>query len=209
MKDIDPKKRCRRRSCYDRLRMRMLERRRMARTNPAQSAAQQLLAVFAVIFGRVPVLAPERAPARYTPPPMSQRHTQRLDMARRLGVPSRYVDTVLSQGMVPYAVLFDDIRRGGASRRDALTELRKRIPETSLDWLDHIQRWGLWYDLLKCHVPKGIDEDTDIRILKSTLAWLNGKSGGRSNPTGVAPTLKPDGDSEPTDDDDGPSKPEL
>ena len=180
MKDTDPKKRRRRRTCYDWLRMRTLERNRIARPNPAQSAAQQLLALFAVVFARVPV--PELVPVRYRPPPMSPRHAQRLDLARGLGVPSRYVDIVLSQGMVPYAVLFDDIRRGGVSRRDALTELRKRVPETSLDWLDYIQRWSLWGELLKCHVPRGTDEATDIRILKSTLAWIDGNAGGDKHP---------------------------
>lgn len=188
MKDADPKKRCRRRTCYDRFRMRTLERRRMARPNPAQSAAQQLLALFVAVFARVPV--PELAPVRYTPPPMSPRHAQRLDLARRLGVPSRYVDSVLAQGMVPYAVLFDDIRRGGVSRRDALAELRKRVPEASLDWLDHVQRWSLWAELLKCHVPQGNDEDIDVRILKSTLSWLGGKGGG-GGPAGASPALKP------------------
>lgn len=193
MKDTDPKKRRRRRSCYDRLPMRMLERRRIARPNPAQSAAQQLLALLAVVFGRVPVFASERPPVRYTPPPMTPHHAQRLDLARHLGVPSRYVDIVLSQGMVPYTRLFDDIRRGGTSRRDALTELRKRVPEASLDWLDHIQRWSLWAELLKCHVPKGMDEDTDIRILKSTLAWIDGKGGG-SGTAGASPAPKPNGE---------------
>lgn len=204
MKETDPKKR-RRRSCYDRFRMRALERRRMARSNPAQSAAQQLLALFVAIFGRVPV--PELCPVRYTPPPMSPRHAQRLDLARRLSVPSRYVDTVLAQGMVPYAVLFDDIRRGGVSRRDALAELRKRVPEASLDWLKHIERWGLWAELLKCHVPRGMDEDTDVRILKSTLAWINGEGGGGDSPPGAASVPKPDGEAGPDDDDDDPLKP--
>lgn len=203
MKDTAPKKRLRRRTCYDRLRMRTLECRHMARPNPAQSAAQQLLALFVAVFGRIPV--PELAPVRYTPPPMSPRHAQRLDLARRLGVPSRYVDIVLSQGMVPYARLFDDIRRGGTSRRDGLTELRKRVPEASLDWLDHVQRWSLWAELLKCHVPRGIDEDTDTRILKSTLAWIDGKGGGGA--AGAAPAAKQRGDSGPTDDGDDPSKP--
>lgn len=205
MKYTDPKKRHRRRTCFDRLRMRTLERRRMARSNPAQSAAQQLLALFVAVFGRIPV--PELAPVRYTPPPMSPRHAQRLDLARRLGVPSRYVDIVLSQGMVPYAVLFDDIRRGGVSRRDALTELRKRIPETSLDWLRHIEQWGLWAELLKCHVPGGIDEDTDVGILKSTLTWIDGKGGSGHSPPGGALAPKPSGQVGLTDGDDDPSKP--
>ena len=205
MKDPTTKKRHRRRTCYDRLRMRTLERRRMTRPNPAQSAAQQLLTLFVAVFGRIPV--PELAPLRYTPPPMSPRHAQRLDLARRLGVPSRYVDIVLSQGMVPYAVLFDDIRRGGVSRRDALSELRKRVPEESLDWLKHVERWGLWSELLKCHVQRGIDEDTDVSILKSTLAWIDGKGGSGNSPPGSAHSPKPSGEADLTDDDDDPLKP--
>lgn len=204
MKDTDRKKRLRRRTCYDRLRMRVLERRRVARPNSAQSAAQQLLALFVAVFGRVPV--PELVPVRYTPPPMSPRHAQRLDLARHLGIPSRYMDTVLAQGMVPYAVLFNDIRRGGVSRRDALTELRKCVPKASLDWLKHVERQGLWAELLKCHVPKGIDEDTDVRILKSTLAWIKEKGGGEG-PPGSASAPKPDGEAGPTDGDDDPLKP--
>ncbi len=89
--------------------------------------------------------------------------------------------------MVPYSILFDDIRRGGVSRRDALTELRRRSPEASLDWLKHIERWGLWADLLKCYVPNGPDDDTDVRLLKCTLAWLN--AGGPFDEPRVTPKL--------------------
>lgn len=207
MKDTDPKKRHRRRTCYDRLRMRMLERRRMARPNPAQSAARQLLALFVAVFGRIPV--PELVPVRYTPPPMSRRHAQRLDLARHLGVPSRYVDIVLFHGVVPYARLFDDIRRGGVSRRDALVELRKRVPEASLDWLKHIERWGLWGEILQCHVPRGADQDIDVRILKSTLAWVHGKGGGGDCPPGIVCATKPDGEVGPLNGDDDPSPSKL
>lgn len=107
---------------------------------------------------------------------MSPRHALRLELARRLDVAPRYVDVVLSQGVVPYARLFDDIRRGGVSRRDAMQELRKRVPEASVDWLHHIERWNLWTELLACYDARG--EETETRMLKSTLAWVDGKSGG-------------------------------
>lgn len=169
MKDANSRKRRRRRSCFDRLRMRMIERRRARRSNPAQSAALQLLALFSFVL---PGAAPPTQPSpRYTPPPMSPRDAQRLELARRLDVAPRYVDVMLSQGVVPYAMLFEDIRRGGVSRRDAMPELRKRVPEASVDWLRHVERWNLWTELLRCHVAFGLEEDTNVLLLKSTLGW--------------------------------------
>lgn len=181
MIDAFTRKRRRRRSCYDRFRMRMIERRRARRANPAQSAALQLLALFTFILrGAAP---PTQPSPRYTPPPMSPRQAQRLELARRLEVAPRYIDVVLSQGTVPYARLFEDIRRGGASRRDAMPELRKRVPEAAVDWLHHIERWSLWTELLRCYVPNGLDEDVDVLILKSTIAWIEG-----CNAQAVVPT---------------------
>lgn len=51
----------------------------------------------------------------------------------------------------------------------------KRAPDTSRDWLDHIERSGLWSSLMQCHVRGRADEDTDIRLLRFTLAWIEGK----------------------------------
>ncbi len=170
MKDANSRKRRRRRSCYDRLRMHMIVRCRARRSNPARSAALQLLALFSVVFRGVS--SPTLPPPRYMPPPMSPRHARRLDLARRLDVAPRYVDVVLSQGTVPYAQLFEDIRRGGVSSRDALSELRKRVPEASLDWLDYIQKWNRWSELILCYVPKEQEELTEIRVLKATLFWM-------------------------------------
>lgn len=180
MKDANSRQRCRRRSCYDRLRMRMIERRRARRANPAQSAALQLLALFSfVVRGASSAALPQPS---YTPPPMSPRHAQRLELARRLDVAPRYVDIVLSQGAVPYARLFEDVRRGGIARRDAMSELRKRVPEASLDWLDYIQKWERWSELVRCHVPNEREDLTEVRVLESTLRWLEhlrGNSPGR------------------------------
>lgn len=171
MKDANSRKRRRRWSCFDRLRMRMIERRRARRSNPAQSVALQLLALFSfVLRGAASTTQPS---PRYTLPPMSPRHAQRLELARRLDVAPRYVDVILSQGVVPYAMLFEDIRRGGVSRRDAMPELRKRVPEASVDWLDYIQKWERWSELARCYVPKEQEELTDVRILTSTVRWLD------------------------------------
>ncbi|WP_426231056.1 hypothetical protein [Pararhizobium sp. DWP3-4] len=175
MKDANSRKRRRRRSCYDRLRMRMLERPRARRSNPGQSAALQLLALFSFVLRGAP--SPTLQPLRYTPPPMSPQHARRLELSRQLDVAPRYVDVVLSQGLVSYARLFDDIRRGGVFSRDAISELRKRAPEASVDWLRHVERWNLWTELLKCHVVHGFEEDTNVLILKAALAWLDAKAG--------------------------------
>ncbi len=187
MKDANSRKKRHRRSCYDRFRMRMIERRRVGRANPAQIAVLQLLALFSFILRGAPT--PTQPSLRYTPPPMSPRHAQRLELARRLDVAPRYVDVLLSQGIVPYARLFEDIRRGGVSRRDAMLELRKRVPEVSLDWLKYVERWNLWAELLQCHGVYAADEDTDAAMLKSTLTWLQGQTG---TPTSTISTLRGD-----------------
>lgn len=168
----DPRHKRKRRNCYDRLRARYLTGRRACRADPAASASMQLLAIFAMIFGRLP--SPITAPAnvRYSPPQLSPAVAQRSNMARRLGVPVRYVDLTVSQGYVPYSVLFDHIRQGGVLRRDAMIELRKRAPEESLDWLKHVERQELWSNLTRCFVRGESDEDTNIKLLTATLAWI-------------------------------------
>ncbi|MCV3765153.1 hypothetical protein [Rhizobium sp. TRM95796] len=163
----------RRRNCHDRLRAMMLEARRRRRANPAESVAVQLLALFTILLGRMPVVPSVVTPTPYTSPPLSPGEAYRRDIGRRLGIPPRYVGVVLAQGIVPYSVLFDHVRRGGKSRDDAMKVLRQRAPEPCRDWLDHVEQWGLWSSLLLCHVRSGLDEDTDVRLLRSTLAWLD------------------------------------
>lgn len=192
----------RRRTCWDRLRARALESRRQRRTDPATSTAAQLLALFALVFGRMPLIPTAAVPAPYKPPPMSPRHACRLETSRRLGIPSRYVDIVLTRGTVPYEVLFDHVRRGGRSRQDAITVLRQRAPEPCRDWLDHVEQCGLWSSLLLCHV-RGADEDTDVKLLKSTLAWLqdlNPGGGGLPPPADAGMDLTPGPGGAPDDD---------
>ena len=166
----ETRKRRLRRTCRDRFRFRMLQARR--RNNPAASVAMQLMALFAVLLFPAPSPTIVPAPTPYAPLPMSARHAQRVEMARRLGVPRRYLDIVLNHGAVPYRVLFDHIHRGGISRLDAMSVLRQRAPEACRDWLVHVEKEELWSDLLRCHVRTGLEEDTDARLLKSTLAWL-------------------------------------
>lgn len=167
----EPRHKSRKRNCYDRLRARFITAKRARRTDPAASAAMQLLAVFTMVFGRMPISIPAPAHVPYSPRRPSPAALDRAEMARRLGVPVRYLGLVLSLGQVPYAVLFDHIRQGGVLRRDALIELRKRVPEVSLDWLNYVERHGLWSDLTQCLDRQGTDENTDIKLLKRTLAW--------------------------------------
>lgn len=167
-----PKTQKKRRSCYDRIRKQILNARRSRRADPAVSATLQLISIFAVIFGRVPVLASTSSHVPYSPPKPSQSFLENGELARQMCVPRRYLDIVMSQGQVPYTTLFDHIRQGGALRRDALIELRKRIPTASLDWFDHVQKWGCWPDLIRCYAPNGLEEDTNLELLKSTLRWF-------------------------------------
>lgn len=163
-------KRQERRTCYDRTRMHWLRARRAQAANPAASAALRLLAIFGFLFRQMPVAAP--MPVRYVAPPVSPKQAQRIEAARHLGIPTRYLDIVLHKGKVPYVLLSEHIRLGGATRRDALEELRKRIPAEALDWLDHVEKRALWSDLGLCFHKGDGEEDTNIRFLQATLAWV-------------------------------------
>jgi hypothetical protein len=208
-KSKTPRKR--RRTCYDRLRTRWLENRRRQRADPAASAAAQLVVLFMTLLGRIPLLPAAPVPALYVPPPVSPGQVQRNAIARRLGIPSRYLDVVLAQGAVPYSILFEHVRRGGRSRDDTMTMLRQRAPEACRDWLDHVERWGLWSSLLLCHIRNRVDEDTDVKLLKSTLAWMQDldASGDTPGPTDARMILKPGpgGNEVNPDDDSLPPKP--
>jgi len=166
-------KRKKRRTCYDRLRARFLRARRVHRPDPAASAAMQLLALFTVLFARLPetIAAPSYIP--YSSPCRSATMVQRSDLALRLGVPVRYLHLALAHGKVPQEVLFDHIRKGGVLRRDAMIELRKHAPEAALDWLTYIQKHGRWSDLIRCLVPDSRNDNIDVKLLQSTLAWLS------------------------------------
>lgn len=195
----------RRRTCWDRLRARRLSSQRRRQADPATTAVMQLVTLFAMLFGRMPLAPNTPMSAPYTPPPLSPREAHRRGVARHLGIPTRYVDVVLSQGTVPYPVLFEHIRRGGKSRDDAMSVLRQRAPESCRDWLDHVRNWGLWSQLMLCYVRDGLDEDTDIRLLKSTLAWLEVQNSedGVPGPAGAgAPAMPGTGPDEPDPEDD-------
>lgn len=68
-----------------------------------------------------------------------------------------------------------------------MSELRKRVPETCVDWLRHVEQWNLWAELIRCNVTRNTDEDTNVLILKATYSWLD--SGGPVDDQ--AATLKP------------------
>lgn len=198
----------RRRTCYDRERKRWLETRRARTNNPAASAALQLLGILGFLFGRMPTAAP--MPAPHVAPPMSPKQAQRNEAARRLGIPTRYLDVVLSRGRVPYALLSAHIRLGGATRRDAMNELRKLIPAEALDWLNHVEKRGLWSDLSRCFRADASDEDTHVQLLKATLAWVEAQKkpdGSASEPTETKHGLEPPKPGENEDPDDEPKPP--
>jgi len=179
MKPKKPHLRRSRRTCYHKMRMRALQR----RATPAASAWLQLLAIFLVIFGRMPLPFSASATS-YVAPPLKPKQVQRSDIARRLGIPARYVDVILACGRVPYPILFEDIRKGGPMRTDAIRELRKQIPDAAIEWFDHVKKEGLWCDLMRCFDRAGPDEDTDIRFLQATLRWLGGPNGDVPDPNG-------------------------
>ena len=208
MNDEPKTRKTRRRTCYDKYRAKWLEHRRQRRTDPAVSAATQIIALLALLLGRIPLVPSVALPTPYVPPPPSPEHARRIALARRLRIPSRYVDVACAHGTVPYELLFEHVRRGGRSREDAMTVLRQRAPEACRDWLDHVQDWGVWSELLVCHV-RGLDEDTDVKLLQSTLAWLHefNRDGAPPPPAEAGIDLVPEPDGEP--DPGGPGRPKA
>ena len=209
MKDQNPRRR-KRRTCYDQFRKRWLDARRAPTSNPAASAATQLLAIFGFLVGRAPIATPMPAPQRYVAPPMSPRYAQRIEAARRLCVPTRYLDIVVAKGKVPYALLSEHIRLGGATRRDAVDELRTRIPTETLDWFNDISKRGLWSELSLCFRQDDNEEDTNVRFLQATLSWAKRQRKPGDAPPGPAEAdrnLTPDTTREIEDSDDDPLKP--
>jgi hypothetical protein len=196
-----------RRSCFDRLRYRVHLARQRRRADPAFGALGQLLA----IMGFVALTAPVSPSAIES---SVRRRDRRADIADILGVPKRYVDVSLRLGRIPTSLLFADLRRP-AAREDALRELRKRLPEPTGIWLDHIHREEAWSDLTRCFV-QGSDEETGEKALKSTIRWIEsqlddfpppggathggGGDGGEGGEGGAPPTAprptppEPDGD---------------
>jgi hypothetical protein len=195
------------RTCRDRLRAHLLEARRRHRGNPAASVAAQIAALFAFIVGRMPLSPP--IPAEYSAPPVSPAWAERKAKAERLGVPARYLHIVMQRGSVPYSVLFHHIKDGGVLRRDAMLVLRRRAPEASIDWLDYVELEGRWSDLIACCVWNKDEDNTDIKLLKSALAWTQAANaaavppgpadagialtpgGGEADPEGDPKPLKP------------------
>lgn len=96
-----------------------------------------------------------------------------------------------------------------------MTVLRQKSPDACRDWLDHVEQWGTWSDLLLCQVREGVDEDTDIKLLRATLAWLKAKSPEATAPlpTGdgssvvAGAAMTPEGNSVKDDDSDDPDRP--
>ena len=127
-------------------------------------------------------------------------------------MPARYLDIVLTHGKVPYQVLAEHIRQGGATRRDALDQLRKSAPAEALDWLAHVEERHLWSELTRCFRPGASEEDIHILMLRATLAWVETrkKSGiGPSVPTDTDHGLNPPKRGEGEDPDDNPQPPTL
>lgn len=153
------------RNCYDAFRNRVMLARRRRQIDPAFSAAHQLLAIFGLTALSIPM------------PTMSSRsgtHFQRTSDDRRqlsvtLGVAPRYVDIFLKSGTVPYSLLLDHLR-GAATRKDALVELRNRMPRECLDWLTDIERDEDWKRLGLCRALDG-DEQTELKMLRAAARW--------------------------------------
>lgn len=167
-------KKTKKRNCYDRLRARVLQAKRRRQIDPAFSVAHQLLAIFGLIALAVPI--PQLQPRSRNQP----KTYDRQQVALKLGVAPRYIDIFISRGSIPYSLLLDHLQ-GPATRKDALRELRKRLPAASLDWLSDIERNQEWSRLTMCRGQDG-DDDTELNFLKAAARWEEGRAAVHDDP---------------------------
>jgi hypothetical protein len=193
----------RRKNCFDTFRARIMLARRARQSNPAFSAAHQLLAIFGILTLSMP-----KPIIVSTPKPLA---LSKDLLSKKLGVAKRYVDIYLSKGAVPYSHLLDHLR-GAATRDDALSELRKRMPTETLDWLTEVEEHQAWSRLTMCFSEDG-DERTELKMLRAAAEWeenkpsaeqrpkstlgRGGKGGGGIAGAGSPPPLNPDADPDP------------
>lgn len=133
--------------------------------DPAFSVAHQLLA----IFGLITLAIPMPTVASTSRPPFERTTADRKQLSAIVGVAPRYVDIFLSKGAIPYSLLLDHLR-GAATRKDALAELRNRMPAEALDWLSDIERNEDWTRLTMCRGGDG-DEQTELKMLRAAARW--------------------------------------
>lgn len=160
-------KKTKKRSCYDSIRARVILAKKRRQSDPAFSVAHQLL----VIFGLIALAMPKPQPQ-----PNTRAYPQKYDrhqVALKLGVAPRYIDIFIRMGSIPYSLLLDHLR-SAAARKDALSELRKRLPAESLNWLSDIERHQEWSRLTMCRGQNG-DDDTELNVLKAAARWEEGR----------------------------------
>jgi len=175
------KKKIKKRNCYNAMRARFLLAKRRRESDPAFSVAHQLLATFGLITLSIPVLTISSR----SKPHFQRTSEQRKQISNILGVAPRYVDIFLSKGAVPYSLLLDHLT-GPATRKDALSELRKRMPGETLDWLSEIVRDEDWNRLKLCRGLDG-DEQTELNMLKAAARWEESRACARNEPV-LVPT---------------------
>lgn len=175
-------KRKKNRDCYDAIRSRIMLAKIRRRSDPSFSVMHQLLAIFGLITLAIPIptISPSSSRLHF-----KRSSEERKEISTALGVAPRYVDIFLSKGAVPYSLLLDHLS-GPATRRDALSELRKRVPTETLDWLSEIVRNQDWNRLKLC---RGLDseEQTEINILKAAARWEESRACVRNEPV-LAPS---------------------
>lgn len=153
------------RNCYSAFRNRVMLARRRRQVDPAFSAAHQLLAVFGLITLAIPTPNVSSKPRL----PFQRTTAEKKQLSAMLGVAPRYVDIFLSKGAIPYSLLLDHLR-GAATRKDALAEIRNRMPAEALDWLSDIERDENWTRLTMCRGHDG-DEQTELKMLQAAARW--------------------------------------
>lgn len=183
------------RTCWDRLRFRNIQRRR-GWADPAMSVSMQLLTIVLLVIGRAPRLPawparggePEPRPARREDWSREQQEREEGEGGQEIILPRpshrAYGRYVLKP---PFRRLVRDLRRPHlATSAEAADMLRRRVPPEALPWLDDVLETKDWPALAWCARPGMSEKETEEAMLRSALAWTEGRSGlGTPGPDGT------------------------
>lgn len=151
------KEKPRRRHCGHAFWLRVQRARRVHRELTAQGAAVQLLAVFSVLVGAMPLVPSPSTSRAYVPPPRrepSYRPPLTIDEAMRIVRGARSV----------------------TPRVQAALDVMKRVAPAAARWIDDKAYWLEWSDVTRCLVP-GNEAETAERMEGAAAAWQEEKDG--------------------------------
>lgn len=150
----------RRRNCADRLRRRIMERRRLRGKDPGMGVFLQLLAALSWSINLLPEPTIATSPFPSISPPPGP-----------IVVPEASERAPRYKASPSWALLAKDLNRPPSVRRDALIEIRSRLPASLSPFIDDIERREDW-SALRVYMRSGArDADVVSSLMFDARRW--------------------------------------